>query len=107
MLLLFADEGECALEGVWEHDFSYWDEPYRPLVKACSGIALVAAAVLSDEKAIDEASSRMANCPEAVLKLLPSLDRKFEGARSGVGTWTDKKACTAWRKLLAQAKKEA
>jgi len=107
MLLLFSDEGECAFEGVWEDDFSHFGEPHPPLVKACSGIALVTAAVLFDAKVIEEASSRLAKCPEAVLKLLPPLDRKFESAGAGVGTWKDKKACTAWRTLLAQAKAEA
>ena len=53
---------------------------------------------------MDEASARIANCPMAVLKLLPPLDRKFEMAEAGPGTWKDKKAREAWRKLLAQAR---
>ena len=107
LLLLFADEAECALQGVWEDDFSYGEAPYAPLVKACSGIALVASAVLSDKEAIDEASSRLADCPGAVLKLLPPLDRKFEQAGAGADTWKDKKAREAWRKLLVLAQPQA
>lgn len=107
LLLLFAGEAECALQGVWEDDFSYGESPYAPLVKACSGIALVASAVLSDKEAIDEASTRLADCPGGVLKLLPPLDRKFEEAGAGADTWKDKKAREAWRKLLVLAQPQA